>query len=71
MKTLGKLKINSEKVLNVDELKNLKGGETMCYVFYNGELVNDFPCQGSTDDCNEACDIVVEDPNPGYQCFCY
>jgi len=71
MKTLGKLKINPENVLKVDELKYLKGGDIMCYVIYDLELVNDFPCEvGSLEDCNEACDYIY-DNYPGYECTCY
>ncbi len=36
MKTLGKLKINSEKIINDKELQNLKGGDGPCCVCLNG-----------------------------------
>jgi natural product precursor len=35
MKTLGKLKINSEKIINDNELQTLKGGDGPCCICYN------------------------------------
>lgn len=40
MKTIGKLRIEKEKILNDEELLTLKGGSTMCWY--------DCSCSGST-----------------------
>lgn len=57
MKKLEKLSINSKKILDNNELKNLKGGECyICHVIYDaGFSDTGYACDcGSATDCEKA-----------------
>jgi|AMWB02.1.fsa_nt_gi hypothetical protein len=56
MKTLSKIRIKDENILKNDDLKNLKGGEGMCYC-YTGDYMNLLYSSytGSEESCNDIC----------------
>jgi natural product precursor len=64
MKTLGKLKINNEKIITKKELKSLGGGETHCCWCSSGAMIATNPT-----DCAIYCG-ELGDGNQGWYWTC-
>lgn len=60
MKTLGKLKINSEKIINDNELQTLKGGDGPCCVCIQPGThdVMGYMAAYDQDSCEAYCDVL-------------
>lgn len=71
MKSLGKLKVNSEKVLKDDELRSLKGGDCnyTCCVDWGIATYCGTGCGGSADEATEYCRRTYVPM--GANCWCF
>lgn len=67
MKKLGKLKINPEKLMNIEELIKLRGGygDCHCMCYSRGPIPEPVGAMAATNeaDCDEMCDNINCDGN--------
>lgn len=70
MKTLSKLRIKAENVLENEELRNLKGGDWCgtCWIYDGSQVINQGPaCNYTADAATFICDQMY---GPYFTCKC-
>lgn len=73
MQTLKKIQINPRNLLRNEELRTLRGGQSVdCALYFGGDFIDvrTFLCYGSQNECDELCASAYSDTHPDAWCFC-